>query len=89
MNAFHSEICVDAREECQCRPEDFLTPDKKEDPELPKLFHTYLRIGAKVCGEPAIDREFKTIDFFVLFDVETIEERYYQMFFSSLEHLQF
>lgn len=87
MDALHSKIRVDARTECQCRPEDFLTPEVTDEAELPKLFHTYLRIGAKVCGEPAIDREFKTIDFFVLFDIETIEARYYQMFFSPLEFL--
>jgi putative hemolysin len=88
MNALHPEIRVDAREECQCRPEDFLTPEVVKEVELPKLFNTYLRIGAKVCGEPAIDRQFKTIDFFVLFEVEKIEERYYQMFFSPFEHLK-
>lgn len=88
MNALHPEIRVDAREECQCRPEDFLTPELTKEVELPKLFHTYLRIGAKVCGEPAIDRQFKTIDFFVLFDIETIEEKYHQLFFSHFEHLK-
>jgi putative hemolysin len=88
MNALHPEICVDAREECQCRPEDFLSPQVDREFELPKLFTTYLRIGAKICGEPAIDRHFKTIDFFVIFDIETIEERYYQMFFSPFEHFK-
>lgn len=87
MNALHPEIRVDAREECQCRPEDFLTPDVIKEVELPRLFQIYLRIGAKVCGEPAIDREFKTIDFFVLFDKETIEEKYYQMFFSQFNNI--
>jgi len=29
----------------------------------PKLLRTYLAIGAKICGPPAIDHEFKTIDF--------------------------
>lgn len=87
MNALHPEIRVDARQTCQCRPADFLTPNVTESADLPKLFNTYLRIGAKVCGEPAIDRQFKTIDFFVLFDIETIEERYYQMFFSPFENM--
>lgn len=88
LNALHPEFCVDAREECQCRPEDFLTPNITKEVELPKLFNTYLRIGAKVCGEPAIDRHFKTIDFFVIFDIKTIEPRYYQMFFSPFEHFK-
>ena len=32
---------------------------------LPKLFRTYMRWGAKVISEPAIDREFGTVDFLI------------------------
>src|SRR5437773_10457492 len=32
----------------------------------PKLMRAYLSIGAKICGPPAIDREFGTIDFLTL-----------------------
>ena len=35
---------------------------------LPVLFQSYLRHGAKVCGSPALDRAFKTIDFFTILD---------------------
>ena len=35
---------------------------------LPKLFRTYLRLGALVVSEPAIDREFGTVDFLILMD---------------------
>lgn len=37
--------------------------------EVPKLFATYLRHGAKVLGPPAIDDEFGTIDFLTLLDL--------------------
>jgi putative hemolysin len=84
---FHESLRVKPREECLCKPTDFLSADSDEDIELPKLFGTYLRIGAKVCSEPAIDRFFKTIDFFVIFDVTTLSERYYRMFFSQFENL--
>jgi putative hemolysin len=40
---------------------------------IPKLFRMYLAIGAKVCSPPAIDRVFKTIDFLVLFDIDTMD----------------
>lgn len=33
---------------------------------LPKLFRTYMRLCARVVSEPAIDREFGTVDFLVL-----------------------
>ncbi len=38
----------------------------------PKLLRAYLSIGAKICGPPAIDREFKTIDFLTLLDLRQI-----------------
>lgn len=49
---------------------------------LPKLFRSYLRIGAKVCGPPAIDRTFKTIDFFVLFDLFEMDRQSQKLFFG-------
>ncbi len=49
---------------------------------VPPLFRIYLRHGAKVCGPPAIDREFKTIDFLVLFDVDRMDTRMFQTFFE-------
>jgi putative hemolysin len=38
----------------------------------PKLMRAYLAIGAKICGPPAIDREFGTIDFLTLLDLQTL-----------------
>ena len=38
----------------------------------PKLLRAYLSIGAKICGPPAIDREFKTIDFLTLLDLNQL-----------------
>jgi putative hemolysin len=38
-------------------------------PQVPKLLATYLAIGAKICGPPAIDREFRTIDFLTFLDI--------------------
>ena len=41
---------------------------------IPKL-RTYLAIGARICGPPAMDREFKTIDFLTLIDLEGLHPR--------------
>jgi putative hemolysin len=49
---------------------------------VPPLFRTYLRHGALVCGPPAIDRQFKTIDFLVLFDIDTMSQEMFQTFFD-------
>ena len=45
------------------------------DVRAPKLLRAYLTIGAKICSEPAIDREFKTIDFLTLLDLQTLHPR--------------
>ena len=34
-----------------------------------------LPIGAKICGPPAIDREFKTIDFLTLLDMQSLHSQ--------------
>lgn len=37
-----------------------------------RLLRAYLAIGAKICGPPAIDREFGTIDFLTLLDLHAL-----------------
>ena len=56
--------------------------DDSEEVVLPILFKTYLRFGSKVCGPPAIDREFKTIDYLVLMDIDGLTPRVHRMFFG-------
>lgn len=41
-------------------------------PPPPKLLRTYLALGARICGAPAIDREFGTIDFLTLLDLRAL-----------------
>jgi len=43
--------------------------------QAPKLLRAYLAIGAKICGPPAIDREFRTIDFLTMLDLHTLHPR--------------
>jgi putative hemolysin len=43
---------------------------------LPSLIKGYLRIGALVCGPPALDAEFGTADFFLLLDFAGLKESY-------------
>jgi putative hemolysin len=44
----------------------------EDAPKIPKLLRAYLSIGAKICGPPAIDRVFKTIDFLTWLDRENM-----------------
>lgn len=57
------------------------TTAEKERFRLPRLFRTYLDVGAKVCSGPALDRDFKTVDFVTLMDIEELDDRSRAMFF--------
>jgi putative hemolysin len=50
-------------------------------PDPPRLFRAYLDISARLCGPPAIDREFGTIDFLTLLDLQAIPQRLRTRFF--------
>ncbi len=41
----------------------------EEEVKIPKLLRVYLAVGAKICGAPALDRQFQTIDFLTLLDL--------------------
>lgn len=47
----------------------------------PRLFRAYLEISGRICGPPAIDREFKTIDFLTLVDLAKLPDRVLTRFF--------
>lgn len=65
-----------------CYPPDFV-PDPAVSVKLPALFAGYLKLGAKITGEPALDREFKTIDFLTLLDVHALDEATVRTFFGT------
>jgi putative hemolysin len=46
-----------------------LLPVAAQAPHIPRLLSAYLAFGAAVCGPPAIDREFRTVDFLTWIDV--------------------
>ncbi|MGH7561770.1 MAG: GNAT family N-acetyltransferase [Gemmatimonadales bacterium] len=74
----HESIRVLPRREnaCVADPDGSLPP-----PHIPALFQAYLTLGARVLGPPAIDREFRTIDWLVLLDVEELPAATFRSFF--------
>jgi len=64
--------------------------DKEEEPSAsepvkpPKLLRTYLTIGARICGAPAWDREFGTVDFLTLLDLRTVSSSARNRFLAPL-----
>jgi len=53
-----------------------------EPPRVPRLLAAYLTIGASICGPPAIDREFKTIDFLTLLDLQSLSAHVVQKYLT-------
>jgi putative hemolysin len=65
--------------ECVASP---ITGGATAEIEMPALFRAYLRHGAKVCGPPAVDREFGTIDFFTILDLADLGPKHRAMYFA-------
>lgn len=53
-----------------------------EPVKIPKLLRAYLTLGASICGPPALDRQFKTIDFLTLLDLDALPPLARQRFLS-------
>ncbi|HXH72944.1 MAG TPA: GNAT family N-acyltransferase [Mariprofundaceae bacterium] len=49
-------------------------------PQMPPLLKAYLRVGAKIGGEPFWDKDFNVADVFVLLPVAALEARYARHF---------
>jgi putative hemolysin len=72
----YTELCrkkhvVEIAWQTRPRPEFDCPLDRlaEEPVSLPKLLRAYLSIGAKICGPPALDCGFQTIDFLTLVDL--------------------
>lgn len=83
MGAVHATLAVEPREDKSCANSDCLpATGSTASPKIPALFQAYLTMGAKALGPPAIDREFKTIDWLVLLDIEELDRFTYRAFFK-------
>ena len=78
----HPSLEVGVRPGYECGPGDPGAP-ARGPVAVPPLFGIYLRYGGLVCSPPAIDREFKTIDFFVILDVDALDARSFRAFFGG------
>jgi len=51
----------------------------------PRLFTAYLSIGALIAGPPALDYDFKTIDFLTILDIENMSRIGRKHFFKTID----
>ena len=81
QNYIHSEYMIPVQPEFEClslaHQYSFIDQVK-----LPQLFRLYMDIGVMVCSEPALDPKFKTIDFLILLDIESLSEQSKTLFFK-------
>lgn len=59
-----------------------LPPRDEPEVKIPRLFQLYLNLGAKVCGPPAMDRRFRTIDYLVLLDTAAMDSQTREVYFK-------
>lgn len=57
-----------------------LLPDPLVTAEIPALLKSYLKAGAKVCREPALDRAFQCLDLFTVLDTSNLQAQYRKRF---------
>lgn len=80
QNYIHQKYSISVQPEFEC-----LKKAKEhsfsDEVKLPQLFRLYMDIGVKVCSKPALDSTFKTIDYLILLDIETLSEQSKTLFF--------
>lgn len=59
------------------------TRDNDRPVDVPALIRAYMRLGAKVCGEPCWDPEFRCADLLVLLEVSKLAGRYSRHFMRT------
>lgn len=50
---------------------------------VPPLLRGYLRLGAWICGRPALDEDFGVADLFVLLSLDRVDQRYLRFFLGE------
>jgi putative hemolysin len=69
-----------------------LLPMNVEQPNklsMPPLLKAYLKLGAWVAGEACFDPDFKVADFFILLDLQNLNQRYHQHFMQQQTQSEF
>jgi putative hemolysin len=87
LDLARNHLVAPATFQVEPRPEYRLphAPPRPAPVKIPKLLRAYLGVGAKVCGPPAMDRAFGTIDFLTMLDLRRTNPTASGHFLKSLE----
>jgi len=80
-NFLHDKYRLKTTPEFCCKEQDRVK-DAWKQVKLPQLFRLYLDLNAQAVSEPALDSNFKTIDFLIVVDIEKLDERSKTLFFK-------
>jgi putative hemolysin len=67
----HDSLWATPQPGYECEADEPIEPAHEAD--IPRLVRVYINTGARICGPPAIDRAFQTIDFLTFYDIETLD----------------
>jgi len=56
--------------------------DSEIKKQIPPLLRTYLNMGGHVYGRPALDRPFRSFDFFIMLDIKNISSAWKRRYFT-------
>ena len=73
---------IEPRPGWSCRNSGSEQTESAEAPDTPRLLRGYLSLGGFICGEPALDRAFKTIDYLVVLDIEAMPPGMFRRFLA-------
>jgi len=76
--------CQPNRPTDRTAPDDHTSAPPHQAVKVPKLLKTYLAIGARIAAPPAWDREFRTIDFLTLLDLNLLSAAARHRFLAPL-----
>jgi len=76
--------CLPDRTADRSGPKDSVPAPVTNAVKVPKLLKTYLAIGARIAAPPAWDREFRTIDFLTLLDLNLLSSAARHRFLAPL-----
>ncbi len=85
MKVYHDSIMIEALPDSKCEYRKL--PVDITNTVIPPLFSLYLRFKCRVCGEPCMHKEFKTLDFLILYDSAAISDRQHKMFMGDRKRI--
>lgn len=86
MRVYHKHFYLQTQPAYKCTYKDIEVDLTKIN--LPALFNLYLRFKCQICSAPALDRDFKTIVFLIVYDYRKVSDKYHKMFLGDRPRME-